>query len=96
MVAYASSFPFVRHDMQEGDFVVFSELKGMTELNELKDPIKIKVKKHSYYRHKAYTHVTPIDERVQLDSSTQKQNQFELDIDTSKFGKHTVDGVFQQ
>jgi len=57
-----------RHDLNSGDFVVFTEVKGMKEINK-GEPVKIKYK---------------------------ASNQFEIDLDTSKFSKYTTDGYFEQ
>ena len=38
-----------RHGYEDGDYVTFTEVQGMTELNNI-DPIKIKVLGRSYFR----------------------------------------------
>lgn len=54
------------HSFGDGDYVIFREVKGMEELNDIEKPVKIRV----------------------IDMYT-----FELDLDTSKFGKYKRDGV---
>jgi len=69
-----------RHGLDDGDFVRFDEVLGMTELNTLHDPIPIK----RVFRKNA------------KGGSVIVLNQFQLDLDCSKFGKYETGGVVSQ
>eukprot|EP00475_Leptophrys_vorax_P000539 TRINITY_DN102_c0_g1_i1.p1 TRINITY_DN102_c0_g1~~TRINITY_DN102_c0_g1_i1.p1 ORF type:complete len:1081 (-),score=373.56 TRINITY_DN102_c0_g1_i1:63-3305(-) len=69
-----------RHGLDDGDFVKFEEVEGMTQLNEQKEPIPVKRVYKSDFKGKKVL----------------AANQIQVAIDVSGFGEYTTGGILQQ